>query len=157
MLRSALSSFVSALPAPVAEAHCDGPCGVYDPASARVAAEAVLAMTKKLKALEAPAAGDAAAQAAYDNTFSRFVAIKEDQAKETKKELLILWTDYFKPDHLATFPDLHDTFWKAAKLCSACKVNIDQGKAEELMAAVEKVHGMFWQSKGRNDAWVTAS
>ena len=109
MLRSALSSFVSALPAPVAEAHCDGPCGVYDPASARVAAEAVLAMTKKLKALEAPAAGDAAAQAAYDNTFSRFVAIKEDQAKETKKELLILWTDYFKPDHLATFPDLHDT------------------------------------------------
>ena len=157
MLRSALSSFVSALPAPVAEAHCDGPCGVYDPASARVAAEAALAMTKKLKALEAPAAGDAAAQAAFDNTFSRFVAIKEDQAKETKKELLILWTDYFKPDHLATFPDLHDTFWKAAKLCSACKVNIDQGKAEELMAAVEKIHGMFWQSKGRNDAWVTAS
>ena len=157
MLRSALSSFVSALPAPVAEAHCDGPCGVYDPASARVAAEAVLAMTKKLKALEAPASGDAAAQATYDNTFSRFVAIKEDQAKETKKELLILWTDYFKPEHLATFPDLHDTFWKAAKLCSACKVNIDQGKAEELMAAVEKIHGMFWQSKGRNDAWVTAS
>ena len=157
MLRSALSSFVSALPAPVAEAHCDGPCGVYDPASARVAAEAVLSMTKKIKALEAPAAGDSAAQAAYDNTFSRFVAIKEDQAKETKKELLILWTDYFKPDHLATFPDLHDTFWKAAKLCSACKVNIDQSKAEELMAAVEKIHGMFWQSKGRNDAWVTAS
>ena len=157
MLRSALSSCVSALPAPGADAHCDGPCGVYDPASARVAAEAVLAMAKKLKALETPTAGDAAAQAAYDNTFSRFVAIKEDQAKETKKELLILWTDYFKPDHLATFPDLHDTFWKAAKLCSACKVNIDQGKAEELMAAVEKIHGMFWQSKGRNDAWVTAS
>ncbi|MED5320091.1 MAG: superoxide dismutase [Ni], partial [Cyanobacteriota bacterium] len=40
---------------------------------------------------------------------------------------------------------------------SACKVNIDQAKAEELMAAVEKIHGMFWQSKGRSDAWVTAS
>ena len=138
-------------------AHCDGPCGVYDPASARVAAEAVLSMTKKLKALEAPAAGDAAALAAYNNTFGRFVAIKEEEAQKTKKELLILWTDYFKPDHLATFPDLHDTFWKAAKLCSACKVNIDQAKAEELMAAVEKIHGMFWQSKGRSDAWVTAS
>tara|TARA_B100001939_G_scaffold55443_1_gene44693 strand:+ start:400 stop:873 length:474 start_codon:yes stop_codon:yes gene_type:complete len=157
MLRSALSAIVRVLPAPVVSAHCDGPCGVYDPASARVAAEAVLSMTKKLKALEAPTNGDAAAMAAYSNTFSRFVAIKEDQAKETKKELLILWTDYFKPDHLATFPDLHDTFWKATKLCSACKVHIDQGKAEELMAAVEKIHNMFWQSKGRSDAWVTAS
>lgn len=157
MLRSALTALVRALPAPAAEAHCDGPCGVYDPASARVAAEAVLSMTKKLKAMEAPAAGDAAALAAYNNTFVRYVAIKEEEAQKTKKELLILWTDYFKPEHLATFPDLHDTFWKAAKLCSACKVNIDQAKAEELMAAVEKVHGMFWQSKGRSDAWVTAS
>ena len=69
MLRSALSALACALPAPVAEAHCDGPCGVYDPASARVAAEAVLSMTKKLKAMEAPAAGDAAALAAYNNTF----------------------------------------------------------------------------------------
>ena len=157
MLRSALSAIVRSLPAEVVEAHCDGPCGVYDPASARVAAEAVLSMTKKLKAMEAPAAGDTAALAAYNNTFSRYVAIKEEEAQKTKKELLILWTDYFKPDHLATFPDLHDVFWKASKLCSACKVNIDQAKAEELMAAVEKIHGMFWTSKGRNDAWVTAS
>ena len=157
MLRSALTALVSALPATVVEAHCYGPCGVYDPASARVAAEAVLAMTKKLKALDAPSAGDATALATYNNTFSRYVAVKEEEAQKAKKELLILWTDYFKPEHLATFPDLHDTFWKAAKLCSACKVNIDQGKAEELMAAVEKIHGMFWQSKGRSDAWVTAS
>ena len=157
MFRSALSAIFRALPAEAAQAHCDGPCGVYDPASARVAAEAVLSMTKKLKAIEAPAAGDAAALAHYNNTFSRYVAIKEEEATKAKKELMILWTDYFKPEHLATFPDLHDTFWKAAKLCSACKVHIDQGKAEELMAAVEKIHGMFWQSKGRNDAWVTAS
>ena len=114
-------------------------------------------MTKKLKALEAPDAGNAAALAAYNNTFGRNVAIKEEEAQKTKKELLILWTDYFKPDHLATFRDLHDTFWKATKLCSACKVHIDQGKAEELMAAVEKIHNMFWQSKGRSDAWGTAS
>ena len=65
MLRSALNAIVCALPAPVVEAHCDGPCGVYDPASARVHAEAVLAMTKKLQALEAPATGNAAALATY--------------------------------------------------------------------------------------------
>ena len=64
MLRSALSALIHALPATAVEAHCDGPCGVYDPASARVAAEAVLSMTKKLKAMEAPAGGDAAALAA---------------------------------------------------------------------------------------------
>ena len=157
MLRSAISSILKRLPAKKALAHCDGPCGVYDPASARIAAEAVLSMTKKLLALAPPEGSDAVAWATYNNTFSRFVAVKEEQAQETKEELLILWTDYFKPEHLAAFPDLHDTFWKAAKLCSACKVNIDQAKAEELMQSVEKIHHMFWKSKGRADAWNTAS
>ncbi len=156
MLLSALSVLLKKLPAQKVHAHCDGPCGVYDPSSARVAAEAVLSMTKKLKALS-PEGNDAASIAAYNNTFSRFVAIKEEQAQEAKKELLILWTDYFKPEHLSAYPDLHDTFWKAAKLCSACKVNIDQSKAEQLMQSVEKIHNMFWTSKGRSDSWTTAS
>tara|TARA_Y100001968_G_scaffold320539_1_gene353600 strand:+ start:246 stop:719 length:474 start_codon:yes stop_codon:yes gene_type:complete len=157
MLRKVLRTFLKNLPLQKVDCHCDGPCGVYDPASARVAAEAVLSMTKKLLALTPPEGNDPIAWANYNNTFSRYVAIKEDQAKETKKELLILWTDYFKPEHLATYPDLHDTFWQAAKLCSATKVNIDQAKAEELMQSVEKIHRMFWQSKGRSDSWVTAS
>ena len=157
MFSSAILSIFKRLPSQEVLAHCDGPCGVYDPASARITAEAVLSMTKKLLALEAPSQNDSSAWATYNNTFSRFVAIKEEQAQETKKELLILWTDYFKPEHLDAFPDLHDTFWKASKLCSACKVNIDQGKAEELLAAVEKIHNMFWQSKGRSDTWKTAS
>jgi len=156
MLSDALKSIFNKLPAKSVHAHCDGPCGVYDPASARVAAEAVLSMTKKLIAL-APAGNDQASIAAYNNTFSRFVAIKEEEAQKTKKELLILWTDYFKPEHLSTYPDLHDTFWKAAKLCSASKVSIDQSKAEELLSAVQKIHSMFWSSKGRSDSWVTAS
>ncbi|WP_320664976.1 superoxide dismutase, Ni [Prochlorococcus sp. MIT 1223] len=157
MFRKVLSAIFNKIPVQTVHAHCDGPCGVYDPASARVAAEAVLSMTKKILALELPTGNDAKAWANYNNTFSRYVAIKEDQAKETKKELLILWTDYFKPEHLATFPDLHETFWQASKLCSATKVNVDQDKAEELMQSVEKIHNMFWQSKGRSDKWVTAS
>ena len=157
MLRLALSEILNILPAPTVKAHCDGPCGVYDPASARIAAEAVLSMTKKLLDMQPPSNSDPAAWATYNNTFSRYVAIKEEQAKETKEELLILWTDYFKPEHLSTYPDLHDTFWKAAKLCSACKVNIDKAKAEDLMESVAKIHHMFWQTKGRSDNWVTAS
>ena len=138
-------------------AHCDGPCGVYDPASTRVAAEAVLSMTKKLIDLKPPSSTNSEEWSAYNNTFSRYVAIKEDQAKETKREILILWTDYFKPIHLETYPDLHDTIWKATKLCSACKVNIDQSQAEELMNYVEKIHNIFWKTKGRSDSFIKAS
>ena len=156
MLNKLLESVLNKNAAKV-HAHCDGPCGVYDPASARVAAEAVLSMTKKLLDLTPPPNTNSEEWATYNNTFSRYVAIKEDQAKETKKELLILWTDYFKPVHLETFPDLHDTIWKATKLCSACKVNIDLAQAEELMNYVEKIHNIFWKSKGRNDSFIKAS
>ena len=138
-------------------AHCDGPCGVYDPASTRVVAEAVLSMTKKLLALTPPESTNSKEWATYSNTFSRYVAVKEEQAKETKKEILILWTDYFKPVHLETYPDLHQTIWNATKLCSSCKVNIDQSQAEELMKYVEKIHNIFWATKGRNDSFITAS
>ncbi|NJN23035.1 MAG: superoxide dismutase, Ni [Leptolyngbya sp. RL_3_1] len=157
MLKHAISQFQTWFPAPAVQAHCDGPCGVYDPSSARVAAEAVVSMTKKLIDLEVPAAADKAGLVKYNNTFSRYVAIKEEQAQITKDELLILWTDYFKPVHLEAYPDLHDTFWKAAKLCSACKVEVSTQHAQELMAAVEKIHGIFWATKSRDVAWFTAS
>jgi nickel superoxide dismutase len=145
-------------PAPSVSAHCDGPCGVYDPASARITAEAVLSMTKKILALEPPVAGaNQEALASYHNTLSRYIAIKEEQAQKTKEDLLILWTDYFKPVHLEKYPDLHDTFWKAAKLCSACKVEVSLQHAEELMATVEKIHNIFWATKDRSVAFYKAS
>lgn len=131
-------------------AHCDGPCGVYDPASSRIAAEAALSMTKKILALEG---NDIAAQ----NTLSRYIAIKEEQAHLAKTELLVLWTDYFKPQHLEAYPDLHDTFWKAAKLCSAVKVGVSLEDAEALMAAIEKIHNIFWATKGREVTYYTAA
>ena len=139
-----------------AEAHCDGPCGVYDPAAARIAAEAVLSMTKKLIALECPDPRDKAAFTAYLNSFSRYDAIKEEQARIAKTELLILWTDYFKAPHLEKFPQLHDLFWRAAKLCSSCKVEVNLSHAEELMECIKEVHSIFWSTKGREVAWYTA-
>jgi nickel superoxide dismutase len=157
MFKKLVDRFNDQNPAPVAQAHCDGPCGVYDPASARIAAEAVLSMTKKLLDMDLPAAGDKAATIHYNNTFSRYVAIKEEQAHLAKSELLVLWTDYFKPPHLEAFPQLHDTFWKAAKLCSACKVEVDLEAAQGLMAAIQDIHNMFWSSKQRDVTWYTAS
>ncbi len=155
MLHKALAHLLSS--APTADAHCDGPCGVYDPASARIAAEAVLSMTKKIVALDPPAAGDAAAMAAYLNTLTRYVAIKEEQAHLAKSELLVLWTDYFKPKHLTDVPDLHDKFWRAAKLCSSCKVEVSVQHATELMDAIEDIHNVFWGTKGRDVPYYTAS
>lgn len=157
MLKQIITQIKNFFPAPEVHAHCDGPCGVYDPASARITAEAVVSMTKKILDLEAPAAGDKAANIAYQNTLSRYIAIKEEQAQKTKDDLLILWTDYFKPVHLEQYPDLHDTFWKAAKLCSACKVEVSAQHANELMDAVQKIHEMFWATKGRDVNWYKAS
>ncbi|NBD15961.1 MAG: superoxide dismutase, Ni [Cyanobacteria bacterium] len=156
MLKQITTTFKSLFPAEAVHAHCDGPCGVYDPSSARVAAEAVLSMTKKLIDLE-PENNSKEAQIAYQNTFSRFVQIKEEQAQIAKEELLILWTDYFKEKHLQQYPDLHTTFWKAAKLCSACKMEVNLQHAQELMDTVQKIHNMFWQSKERDIPWYQAS
>lgn len=139
-----------------ASAHCDGPCGVYDPASARVAAEAVQSMTNKMIALEESHSADCGT-ASYINTMSRYAAIKEEEAHKCKEELLVLWTDFFKPIHLESNPGLHDTFWQAAKLCSACKVEVSAQHAQELMDAVEAIHNMFWAVKGREVPWIRAS
>lgn len=138
-------------PAEDVHAHCDGPCGVYDPASARIAAEAVLSMTKKIVALDGK--NDTASQ----NSRSRYITIKEQQAHLAKEELLVLWTDYFKPVHLEAHPDLHTTFWNAAKLCSAVKVEVSVQHCEELMEAIENIHNIFWSTKGRDVAYYTAS
>ena len=157
MLKNTLAKLTNSLPTESVSAHCDGPCGVYDPASARIAAEAALSMTKKILALAPPDAGDAAGWAAYLNTMSRYVAIKEEQAHLAKEELLVLWTDYFKPVHLEEYPDLHNIFWLAAKLCSAVKVEVSLEHAIELMEAIQAIHDIFWATKGREIEYYIAS
>lgn len=157
MLKDVIAKFAHQLPAEEASAHCDGPCGVYDPSSARIAAEAAVSMTKKILALSPPADGDAQAWASYLNTVSRYVSIKEEQAHLAKTELLVLWTDYFKPVHLEQYPDLHTTFWNATKLCSSVKVEVNLDHANELMEAIQEIHKMFWATKNRNVEYYTAS
>ncbi|MGI8927338.1 MAG: superoxide dismutase, Ni [Tepidiformaceae bacterium] len=138
-------------PSRVAHAHCDAPCGVYDPASARIAAEAVLSLEKKLAAL-----GDAH-DLATENTRTRYIDIKESQAELAKHEIAVLWHDYFKPEHLAKYPNLHDVFWNAAKLCSKNKVESNPENGEALLSAIEEIHTMFWASKGRDVPFYRAS
>lgn len=125
-------------------AHCDVPCGIYDPHTAAVAAKTVHAMVKKVTDLPMPASGATPGEVLeYRNTVVRMIMTKEQHAQICKQELLILWSDYFKPEALKLFPDLHDTFWKAAKLCSYNKQHIDLAKAQELMDTVANISGMF--------------
>ena len=157
MIDNLVKTLRSRSKANIVEAHCDGPCGVYDPASIRIAAEAAVSMTKKILDLSPPDSSDSQAMASYLNTMSRYVAIKEEQAHLAKSELLVLWTDFFKPEHLEAHPNLHDIFWKAAKLCSAVKVEVSAQHAQELMEAVQEIHNIFWTVKGREVEWYTAS
>jgi len=139
------------------EAHCDAPCGVYDPSQARVEAESVLQLTKKILDLKIPDGGDQTASTAYQNTLTRFIVIKEARADLAKHHLLVLWTDYFKPQHLEKYPELHELFWKSAKLCSAVKQEVSLQHAQELMDNIKRVHEIFWETKGKDVPWYTAS
>ena len=129
-------------------AHCDVPCGIYDPHQAAIAAKTVYTMNKKL--MELPTPGPSAAPnegLEHRNTIVRMVQTKEAHAQVCKQELLILWADYFKPEALSMFPDLHDTFWKAAKLCSYNKQHVDLAKSQELMDVVAKISDMFQKTE----------
>ena len=126
----------------IAYAHCDIPCGIYDPKAAQIAAATVLKMIQLIQDLPAqnPTANDR-------NKFVRYILTKEEHARKCKEEILILWTDYFKPEHLTAFPNLHETFWNAAKLCSKNKQEVSIERAGELVKAVDEIADIFQKTK----------
>lgn len=132
-----------------AKAHCDIPCGIYDPTPAKIAAQTVARMVQQLKELDTPKdMSDKDAFLQYLNSVSRRIAIKEEHAQLCKKELSILWSDFFKPEHLKKFPNLHETFWKALKLCSTNKQEVSEEHAKELVSAVDEIAKIFYEAKG---------
>jgi len=143
----ALAAFERAFPAEDASAHCDIPCAIYDPHAAQVAALTVIRMFQLMKDLP-PASGGGEEQAKYQNSMTRYIQVKEEHAQICKREVLILWTDYFKPEHLQKFPELHDTVWQTTKLCGKVKQTVDMQAAQDLLENVNKIAEWFWQSKG---------
>src|SRR3972149_7662193 len=111
MLSRALAVLNRLLPAEDASAHCDIPCGIYDPHPAQIAAQTVLRMNQLIQQLPQPGPNASKEESAtYENSLSRYVAVKEQHAELCKRELDILWHDYFKPEHLEKYRDLHATF-----------------------------------------------
>lgn len=115
-------------------AHCDLPCGVYDPAQARIEADSVLQIMKKYDGLD-------------EHGKIRAIIIKEERAELVKHHLMVLWADYFKPEHLETYPDLHDMFWKAIKQAGECKHHNDPAEAESLLSQIDAIAEIFWATK----------
>ena len=129
-----------------AEAHCDIPCGIYDPIAAKIAAQSVQKMVLRIQALERPDGSDAAAYQDYVNKVARYVTVKEEHAEIVKKELSILWADYGWPNTPANF-DLHGSFNAALKLAGRCKQGVDMAACEELVATVDTIATAFWATK----------
>lgn len=130
----------------IAQAHCDIPCGIYDPIAAKVAAQTVQKMVLRIQALEGPGMDDATAMQDYANKLSRYIQVKEEHAEIVKKELRILWADYAWPNLPAGF-DLHGSFNAALKLAGRCKQSVDMAACEELVASVDTIAGAFWSTK----------
>ena len=126
------------------QAHCDVPCGIYDPISAKIAAQTVLKMAVRLEAADLSQGGDIS----VPNSVARYIAVKEEHAQGVKSELNILWSDYFKPEHLADYPNLHELFLNANKLAGANKQGVSSSSAKELVEAVDEIAKIFWATKG---------
>ncbi|MSQ28464.1 MAG: superoxide dismutase, Ni [Dehalococcoidia bacterium] len=129
-------------------AHCDIPCGIYDPHGAQIAALTVLRLNQLAGNLAMPAPGDKGAMDAYGNTIARYIATKEAHAELVKHEVRIIWGDYIRPEHVDKYPDLHSSVFGIMKLGSRNKQNMDLKAAEELVAAVQKFAELFWATKG---------
>ena len=135
MLDLVLNAIDAISPPAVAHAHCDLPCGVYDPAQARIEAESVKAIQEKHNA-------------SSDEQFrQRAVQIKEERAELVKHHLWVLWTDYFKPEHLAKYPQLHELFWKATKTAGESKKTTDVAVGQRLLDEIAEITRIFWETK----------
>lgn len=116
-------------------AHCDLPCGVYDPAQARIEAESVLQIMKKYNGLD------------HEEDRWRAIMIKEQRADLVKHHLWVLWTDYFKPEHVEKYPQLHELFWKATKQAGACKKTTDPLEGQKLLDQIDEIATIFAETK----------
>lgn len=116
-------------------AHCDLPCGVYDPAQARIEAESVKAVQEKYQANE-------------DFDFRvRAVVIKEQRAELAKHHVSVLWSDYFKPPHFEKYPQLHQLVNDTLKALSAAKASNDPATGQKALDLIAEIDRIFWETK----------
>lgn len=147
MINKLLLLVTKILPTNVAYAHCDIPCGIYDPHVAQMAAHTVIRMTALINDLKKEADTDSAKKK-YIHALSRYTKVKEEHAELVKHEIRVLWGDYFKEEHLKVYPDLHNLVFKTMKLASKARQEINMDAANELLETVQEIAEIFFKTKG---------
>jgi nickel superoxide dismutase len=125
-----------------ARAHCDVPCGIYDPISAQIAALTVVRMIDLMNDL-----GNQQ-DLASSNSLARYVAVKEEHAEKAKHEIRVIWGDYIKPNHVEEYPELHALAHQIMQLGSKCRQTVDRDTAVQLVEAINQFAEIFWKTKG---------
>lgn len=151
--------FVSKVfPTNIAYAHCDIPCGIYDPHLAQMAAHTVIRMTNLINDLKA-----SSSEPSFDerkkiiSQISRLTKVKEEHAELVKHEVRILWGDYFKEEHIKQYPELNDLVFRTMKLASKARQEVNIDTANELLETVQKIAEIFWKTKNVKSAKLNAS
>ena len=139
-------------------AHCDIPCGIYDPYNAQVASHTVIRMTKMLQELK-PSSAEPPFEERRNiiHQISRLSGVKEEHAELVKHEVRIIWGDFFKPEHIERFPDLHELIFNIMKLASKTKQGVDLDAANELLSKVQEFAEVFWKAKGLEPTRIKSS
>lgn len=146
LARKAFALINRVLPAEEAHAHCDIPCGIYDPHLAQVSALTVVRMNQMINDLAPPQGMDKAERDKYMHALVRFTQVKEEHAELVKKEVRIIRGDFFKPDNS---PDNIDELTdKINKTASKARQNIDPDAANQLLDLVNQFAEAFWKAKG---------
>lgn len=124
-----------------AYAHCDVPCGIYDPHLAQVSAHTVVRMVQLMNGLDKN-------DADYDLKMGRYISVKEEHGELLKHEVRIIWGDFLKPDHAAANPGLTELVWDIMRHGSAGRQTADMAKVQGLLEATLKFSELFWKIKG---------
>ncbi len=135
-MKSILASLLDVLSLKTVYAHCDIPCGIYDPHQAQLAAHTIIRMTKLIQ----EANGDI-------HKIARMTRVKEKHSESVEEEIITLWADYFKEEHLKDNPDLHGLIWKTVKQTGTTRQEVNMQAAEDLLANVQKIAEIFWRTK----------
>lgn len=130
------------LPLKSVYAHCDIPCGIYDPHNAQLAAHTVIRMTQFLGEIKR----ENETKAEHDIT--RVTRVKESHSNIIEEELSTLQNDYFKEEHYKEYPNLSGLFTKTLKASTKARQGIDMKSAEEALAGVQEIAEIFFKSKG---------
>ncbi len=128
-----------------ANAHCDVPCGIYDPSTAQIAALTVVRMMDLMAEL-ASKGGDQGVSS--HNSMARYIAVKEEHAEKAKQEIRVIWGDYIKAQHMEKHTGLHDLVHKIMQLGSKCRQTADREAGVQFVEAINQFAEIFWDTKG---------